>query len=514
MSVANKLLQHTSDDLTITPPNDPAVGIALPPPGSSVIFDTTAQSLAGFVTLNGSLYGQSFTTGGTSTDLSDLKLDLSVAVPSDGGTVSVELWSDAGGINGPGIELTTLATIDDSQLTQGVTLDDISLNNNPTLAANTRYWIVLQGDGNTSAYWGFTSDLSGTEASTELNDGDGSINTDIGDNQALQMSVTTSTCFAEGTRILTAAGELPVESLQPGDEVMALRRGGLATVRWIGCRPVNLRRHPNRARLDPVRIQQNAFAPGVPRRDLFVSPDHALYIDGGLVTVRYLLNGASIAQTTPDEITYYHIELDSHDVVLAENLPAESFLDIGNRAAFANGGTNIMAHPEFSRETWDARACAPGLVTPEQRAPIRARLRARLAELGYAATEDADLRIEAGLAILRPSVTGNIAEITLPAGTEEIRLLSRTACPVHTGPEHADGRCLGIGVRRVILDGQDLPLDDPNLSAGWHAPETNLRWTAGAATLRTHGATRVSLHLLPGLTYWCTVQPAELAMAA
>ena len=85
-------------------------------------------------------------------------------------------------------------------------------------------------------------------------------------------------------------------------------------------------------------VASDAFGPGQPRRDLFLSPDHAVYVGAVLVPAKYLINGTSITQVMADEVTYHHVELPRHDVLLAEGLPAESYLDLGDRSNFANGG--------------------------------------------------------------------------------------------------------------------------------------------------------------------------------
>ena len=77
----------------------------------------------------------------------------------------------------------------------------------------------------------------------------------------------------------------------------------------------------------------------MPHRDCLLSPDHAVFIDNALIPIRHLVNGRSIVQERVDEVTYYHVELPPHDVVVAEGLPCESYLDTGNRAAFADAGT-------------------------------------------------------------------------------------------------------------------------------------------------------------------------------
>ena len=142
-------------------------------------------------------------------------------------------------------------------------------------------------------------------------------------------------CFALGTRIRTTRGEVAVEDLGIGARVRGLVSGRLRRVRWIGRTTVALARHPRPWDVAPVRIRADALAPGKPGSDLLLSPDHAVLVGGALIPVRYLMNGATIRQEWADKITYLHVELDAHDVLLAEGLPCESFLDTGNRGAFA-----------------------------------------------------------------------------------------------------------------------------------------------------------------------------------
>jgi hypothetical protein len=114
----------------------------------------------------------------------------------------------------------------------------------------------------------------------------------------------------------------------------------------------------------------------MPCRDLLLSPDHAVYVDGLLIPIRHLMNGTTIAQEEADEVTYWHVELHQHDVILAEGLPCESYLDTGNRGAFACGGPAMQLHPDFSSFKWEAEGCAPLIVTgPEleaARQPVNA----------------------------------------------------------------------------------------------------------------------------------------------
>src|ERR1019366_6242670 len=155
------------------------------------------------------------------------------------------------------------------------------------------------------------------------------------------------TCFAAGTRIATERGHVVVEDLREGDLVHTVLGKQTMPIAWIGHRHVDCARHPKPATVWPVRISAGAFGPGQPCRDLLLSPDHALFIYGVLIPVKYLINGDSIAQVPMDSVTYYHVELGHHDVVLAEGLPVESYLDAGDRCNFDLTDEMIRLHPDF-----------------------------------------------------------------------------------------------------------------------------------------------------------------------
>jgi len=91
-----------------------------------------------------------------------------------------------------------------------------------------------------------------------------------------------------------------------------------------------------------------------------------------LIPVRYLINGSTIAQVPVDHVSYYHIELAQHDVVLAQGLPAESFLDMRDRSNYANRPGPVRLYPDFSARMWEAFGCAPLIVTGPELAAARA----------------------------------------------------------------------------------------------------------------------------------------------
>lgn len=178
-------------------------------------------------------------------------------------------------------------------------------------------------------------------------------------------------CFAAGTLIRTDRGDIAVEDLRLNDTLPTLLFGSSRIV-WIGHRQVDCTRHSSPRKVWPVRVRAGAFGPGLPERDLFLSPDHALYLEEVLIPVRHLIDGDAIAQVPLETVTYYHIELTRHDVVLAENLPAESFLDTGGKQMFDNYGGPIALHPDFAIRVWEAEGCAPLVVTgPEVIAATR-----------------------------------------------------------------------------------------------------------------------------------------------
>jgi len=180
-------------------------------------------------------------------------------------------------------------------------------------------------------------------------------------------------CFAAGTRILTPRGRIPVQDLAVGETVMTFGAEDRPII-WIGKRTIDLRQHPEPQTVQPIRIAANALAENVPDRDLIVSPDHAIYIDGYLIPAKALLNHSNITQDGPDSITYYHIELDQHAVIFAENAAVETYLDTGNRSCFAEGGAAIIPPQELGNATRQQRSCATLLDAGNVLSGIRARI--------------------------------------------------------------------------------------------------------------------------------------------
>jgi hypothetical protein len=167
---------------------------------------------------------------------------------------------------------------------------------------------------------------------------------------------------------MTPGGEEAVENLRAGDMVLAMRDGeaGFEALRWVGSMDVAVPRDAAMAaKAAPILIKAGALADGLPARDLRVSPDHAIEVDGYLIPAKHLVNGTSIVQEAwCQRVTYFHLELEAHGLLLSEGLWSESYLDDGNRHAFNNAGlTGLFLDFEAERSAgqYDKQACLPVL---------------------------------------------------------------------------------------------------------------------------------------------------------
>ncbi len=332
-------------------------------------------------------------------------------------------------------------------------------------------------------------------------------------------------CYALGTVIQTPAGERPVETLCPGMQVITLVDGNEVprTVKWVGHRRIDLTRHPRPETVAPIRIERDAIADGMPHRDLLVSPDHAIFVDGMLICARQLVNGTTIRQERGwTAVDYYHVELDQHAILLAEGLPAESYIDTGNSGFFANSGQPMVLYPNLTDETdhptREANSCEPFASDEACVRPVWQRLFDRAAAIGRlvtqrATTTDADLRLLTDQHTVKPIFSDSDRVIcVLPRGAREVRLVSRAQSPTQARPWLGDRRQLGVRVKRIVLRGaatlREIPVDHPDLTGGWWAVERDgqgmSRWSDGAAQLRLPpmpSPVVLEIHLAGMMTY-------------
>ncbi|HEX7389098.1 MAG TPA: Hint domain-containing protein, partial [Acidiphilium sp.] len=329
-------------------------------------------------------------------------------------------------------------------------------------------------------------------------------------------------CFAEGTRILTEHGEVPVEALEVGDEVTIGREGSERTRRivWIGHRHIALDRVRDRSKVEPVRILAGAFGANLPARDLTVSPDHALFVDGVLIEAKNLVNGATILRDrAARQVTYYHVELDAHDVLLAEGLPAESYLDDANRAMFANGADAMTLHPDFATRAGAPR-CAELLLDGEPVQAVRMLLDTRARELlGLRTTDRPDVTLFAnGAAIATRYGTAGTLRFVLPAGVTSATLAVPTGVPAEVNPATGDRRELGLKiVSATLIEAEGRrPVGFEAMDGLFAADDHRGRWSGGLVriALPEHAEARILEIVYDAVaTRWEAVEVAESAIA-
>jgi hypothetical protein len=185
-------------------------------------------------------------------------------------------------------------------------------------------------------------------------------------------------CFLKGTRIRTAADEKKIEDLAVGDLVPTVF-GGISPIQWIGHYRFK-RSNPTKAWVKdvlPIRVARSALAPDVPHTDLYVTEAHALLIDGVLVAAGNLINGTTIVRydaSELDELEFFHIKLEFHDVVYAAGAPCETLMKVDENAA------NFAEYLRSYRPTTLEEApCAPLLQYNGRRGEMKSCLRSAIA---------------------------------------------------------------------------------------------------------------------------------------
>ncbi|WP_299348176.1 Hint domain-containing protein [uncultured Shimia sp.] len=142
-------------------------------------------------------------------------------------------------------------------------------------------------------------------------------------------------CFTPGTVILTTSGEVPVEQLKAGDQVVT-RDNGLQTIRWVGSKALSGRNLLQRPNLRPVMIRKGSLGPNLPERDMMVSPNHRmlmvshqaqlLFAESEVLTAaKHMTHLDGVHQVQVGGVEYVHFLCDNHEVVLANGTWSESF---------------------------------------------------------------------------------------------------------------------------------------------------------------------------------------------
>jgi hypothetical protein len=183
-------------------------------------------------------------------------------------------------------------------------------------------------------------------------------------------------CFLKGTNIRTVEGDKKVEDLSRGD-LLPTVFGGICPIQWIG--RYSLESDPTKAwvkKVLPVRVGRSALGLDVPRADLYVTREHALLIDGFLVTAGSLINGTTITVYNPGELKrleFFHIKLKRHNVIYAEGAPCETLVNVQESAVNFAEYLRHYGHPA-TPET----PCATLLSCTGGRREIKSRVRSAI----------------------------------------------------------------------------------------------------------------------------------------
>lgn len=325
-------------------------------------------------------------------------------------------------------------------------------------------------------------------------------------------------CFLPGSMIRTAEGDVAVEDILIGDDVITFdAKTGEETVRpvtWVGKAHATVQPHlADDEAAYPVRVLKNAISEGVPYKDMLITAEHCLFFEGKFVPVRMLVNGSSIFyDKSITSYDYYHLETAEHAVIVADGMMTESYLDTGNRRSFRQAGNVVSLGGQV--KTWEADAGAPLCVDRAFVEPLFRKLEARksLVTEGLQAaetvtlTEDADLHLvtEAG-AVIRPvRRDGQRYNFMLPTNVSSVRIVSRSSRPADViGPFVDDRRQMGVAVGDITFVTAD---QQENITAhlaeakpeGWHADMgwAGVAWTNGNAVLPLTGLTEGHMGLL------------------
>jgi autotransporter passenger strand-loop-strand repeat protein len=304
-------------------------------------------------------------------------------------------------------------------------------------------------------------------------------------------------CYCRGTMILTPEGEVPVEELAIGDLLITASHEA-KPIRWIGHRSYDGRFVAGNRNVLPICVASGAIADGLPVRDLWVSPEHALYIEDVLVPAKELINGTTVTQLdTVEEFHYFHIELDQHDVIFADGAPAETFVDCDNRPMFANAAEYARLYREDERPRWEF--CAPRVDRGSPAlAAIRAQMRERAHWLGHCRGEEIGPHLIIDGVIHHPILAvANSYRFDLPGDRGKVRLVSPSFVPIEREAGSRDRRRLGLAIERIVLYDGTLSIEAGHghqaLQEGFHAAEASHRWTDGDARIPD-----AMLRLFPG----------------
>ncbi|WP_010516162.1 Hint domain-containing protein [Komagataeibacter oboediens] len=313
-------------------------------------------------------------------------------------------------------------------------------------------------------------------------------------------------CFLAGSMITTPAGTVAVEEIKENDTVLALVNGQHVprTVVWAGKAQATVRAGVADDEAGyPVRIRQNAISDGVPYKDMLITAEHCLFLNGRFIPARMLVNGRSVLYDhSITSYEYYHIELEEHAIIMADGMLTESYLDTGNRRAFQQTGQVIRIGGKT--HDWTRDAAAPLGVSRDFVEPVFRQIEARAAAAGLdsqsatpISSKEPDLYLMTDAQTIIPKIREANGKVffMVPPDVHDVRIMSRTARPSEMiGPYVDDRRQLGVLIGNIkLFEGNITRTITSHLtedsSLGWYdggnaSDSVPCRWTNGRSVLK------------------------------
>ncbi len=261
--------------------------------------------------------------------------------------------------------VSTITGQNQGEATDGYTFSNLSTTQFGTLSFNT-----------TDGTFTFTIDRSAVIASGSDQVVSFTVTgTSGGSSDADTVNINILICLMRGTNVRTPKGDVPVETLRAGD-LVSTDDDRAVPVRWIGVRRLTAAELREAPELRPVRIRAGAFGAGRPQRDMWVSPQHRIALDdwraellfgtpGVLAPAKGLVNGQTVTvDDTVEDVEYFHVLCDRHEILVTEGLPTESFhpgshslsgLDEAVRAEL------VALFPDLAEDVAGPAAAAPAI---------------------------------------------------------------------------------------------------------------------------------------------------------
>ncbi|WP_250698527.1 Hint domain-containing protein, partial [Acetobacter pasteurianus] len=455
---------------------------------SGATMTVSAGTVSGTVTINNN--GHANVSGGT---VSDINITSGGSGAITGGSVADVTVSSGGTVNfNTGATLTDTLTLSSGATasitgttggtvdlgdgyTSGLTITGIDIDTDTTVNTTINNWtkdsqidlqyVTFDGADKTPIYGNDGNSVTFTLANKHT------ITLNIPNVETTGFSIindgqggTIITCFLTGSMICTPNGDVAVEDIQIGDQLVTFDwehdREVTRPVVWVGKAHAKVRAGlPDDEAGYPVRILKNAISDGVPYKDMLITAEHCLCFEGKFVPARMLVNGFSIFyDKSITSYDYYHVETDQHSVITADGMLTESYLDTGNRRAFRQEGK--VATLRGAVQSWVEDAGAPLCVDRACVEPLFHKLEARgnsmvghnvPTEQGVVVADpNLHLVTQAG-AVVRPvRHEGQHYSFMLPANTQSVRIVSRASRPADViGPFVDDRRQMGVAVADV-----------------------------------------------------------------